>query len=109
MSDIEGRHISADDDMLELFQTEVETHAVTLNEGLLALENDPADFAAIESLMRAAHSIKGAARIVGLSGAVGLAHAMEDVLSAAMKEPAGLTSPRVDQLLQGADLFAELA
>ncbi|MFW5836698.1 MAG: Hpt domain-containing protein, partial [Desulfovibrionaceae bacterium] len=99
----------ADESMLELFRTEAEGNAQILNSALVGLEEAGATAEGVEPLMRAAHSIKGAARIVGLSGAVGLAHAMEDVLSAAMKEPAGLTSPRVDQLLQGADLFAELA
>ena len=35
--------------------------------------------------MRAAHSLKGAARIVGLDAAVRVAHAMEDCLVAAQK------------------------
>ncbi|MFW5637058.1 MAG: hybrid sensor histidine kinase/response regulator [Thermodesulfobacteriota bacterium] len=109
MSDIEGRHISADDDMLELFQTEVETHAVTLNEGLLALENDPADFAAIESLMRAAHSIKGGARIVDLDAAVRIAHTLEDCFVTIQKERMPLSPEHIDVLLKAVDALIQIA
>jgi hypothetical protein len=59
--------------------------------------------------MRAAHSIKGAARIVGLNHAVSLAHAMEDVLSAAQQGKRPLEPEGVDLLLKGNDLFAALA
>ncbi len=50
--------------------------------------------------MRAARSIKGAARIVGLNSAVTLAHAMEDVLSAAQHGKMPLTADAVDSLLK---------
>lgn len=95
--------------LFDLFRGEAETHCRTLNEGLLALEARPDDLAAIEPLMRAAHSLKGAARIIGLDIAVTLAHAMEDVLVAAQKGRERLGSPRVDQLLRGTDTLAALA
>ena len=68
--------------MFELFKAEAETNCAILNEGLLKLEADPSDLSAIEPLMRAAHSLKGAARIIGVDLAVRLAHAMEDRLVA---------------------------
>ena len=71
--------------MLDLFRQEVETHSVVLNEGLLALEQAPTDGDLQASCMRAAHSIKGAARIVGVGPAVELAHAMEDAFVAAQE------------------------
>jgi two-component system sensor histidine kinase and response regulator WspE len=95
--------------MFDLFRTEAETHTRTLNEGLLALESAPAELSAIEPLMRAAHSIKGAARIIGLDSAVRLAHAMEDVLVSAQKGRELVRSTRIDQLLAGTDLLNELA
>ncbi len=57
--------------------------------------------------MRAAHSLKGAARIVGLDGGVRVAHAMEDCLVAAQ---AGmpLTAAHIDALLQGTDLLLRI-
>jgi anti-anti-sigma factor len=53
--------------------------------------------------MRAAHSIKGAARIVGVDAAVQVAHAMEDCFVAAQKGAVALTSDAVDVLLGGVD------
>ena len=69
--------------MLDLFREEARGQTATLGRGLLDLERDPTDPQKIEPLMRAAHSLKGAARIVGFDGAVGLAHGMEEVLVAA--------------------------
>jgi chemotaxis protein histidine kinase CheA len=52
--------------MMELFRLEVEAQATILTNGLLALETQPQSAQELEALMRAAHSVKGAARIVGL-------------------------------------------
>ena len=68
--------------MLELFRTEVDNYTKLLETGLVEVEQEQTP-ERIEPLMRAAHSIKGAARMVGLNLVVTLAHAMEDVLSAA--------------------------
>jgi len=94
--------------MMDLFRAEVETHAVALEEGLVALDADPGDVSVIEPLMRAAHSLKGAARIVGLDGAVGLAHAMEDLFVAAQEGKLVLTSGAIDTLLEGTDLLRKV-
>jgi len=95
--------------MFELFKAEAETHARTLSDGLLALEAKPDELAHIDSLMRAAHSIKGAARIVQLDPLVELAHAMEDCFVAVGRGEQPLPPARVDQLLRGVDLFQGLA
>ena len=92
----------------ELFRAEAETHAGALSEGLVKLEGT-SDAATVEPLMRAAHSIKGAARVVGLDIAVKLAHAMEDVLVAMQKGREAIQPARIDQLLKGTDLLASLA
>ena len=92
----------------ELFRGEAETHAAALSEGLVRLEGT-SDAAVVEPLMRAAHSIKGAARVIGLEIAVKLAHAMEDVLVAMQKGREPIEPARIDQLLKGTDLLASLA
>jgi two-component system sensor histidine kinase and response regulator WspE len=92
----------------ELFRGEAEMHAAALSEGLVKLEGT-SDAAAVEPLMRAAHSIKGAARVIGLDVAVKLAHAMEDVLVAMQKGREAIAPARIDQLLKGTDLLASLA
>jgi two-component system sensor histidine kinase and response regulator WspE len=101
--------LELDISMLELFRVEAETNAQALSSGLVELETAGASPDQVEPLMRAAHSIKGAARIVGLSDAVGLAHAMEDVLSAAQHGERPLSGDDVDLLLQGTDILAQLS
>ncbi len=99
----------ADLSMLDLFKQEAETHSRALGEGLLELEKDPKSPTLIEPLMRAAHSVKGAARIVGLSPVVELAHAMEDGFVAAQKGEFLITAGHIDLFLMVNDLFIELA
>ncbi|MGE3538866.1 MAG: response regulator [Candidatus Tectimicrobiota bacterium] len=98
-----------DASMLALFQTEVETQVGLMNEALLALERDPLASAALTVLMRAAHSIKGAARVVDLSLAEQLAHVLEDCFVAAQAGRVGLGSEQIEVLLQGVDLLLHLA
>jgi two-component system sensor histidine kinase and response regulator WspE len=94
-----------DSSMLDLFRLEVEAQVTTLTDGLLALETNPNSAQELEALMRAAHSIKGAARIVGLDAAVGLAHVMEDCFVAAQNQTITLTGDQIDVLLRGVDLL----
>lgn len=95
--------------MEALFRTEVEQQAAVLNDGLLALEKRPDDPGNVEPLMRAAHSIKGAARIVHADPAVQLAHAMEDVFTLVQRDQLTLTRTHIDALLQANDLLLVLA
>ncbi|HTK77274.1 MAG TPA: hybrid sensor histidine kinase/response regulator, partial [Gemmataceae bacterium] len=99
---------TADPMLLELFREEVRSHASALNAGLLDLEREPTNPQRIEPLMRAAHSLKGAARIVGLDPAVELAHELEDAFVAAQAGRVCLSSDDIDLLLRGADLLTEL-
>lgn len=101
--------IGIDPAMFELFREEVKAHADTLASGLVAAEANPGDPAVLESLMRAAHSIKGAARIVNIDTAVRLAHVMEDALVAAQNGQIRLRATDIDALLKGADVLAGLA
>jgi two-component system sensor histidine kinase and response regulator WspE len=95
--------------MLDLFRIEVENHAPLLTQGLLALERNPDSVDQLESCMRAAHSLKGAASIVGVGAAVEVAHAMEDCFVAAQTGRLRLRQGQIDPLLGGVDLLARLA
>jgi two-component system, chemotaxis family, sensor histidine kinase and response regulator WspE len=95
--------------MLDLFRIEVENQSKFLTDGLLALERDGADPASLEICMRAAHSLKGAARVVDLPQAVALAHAMEEVFVAAQRGALRLTRAGIDLLLKAVDLMGRIA
>jgi two-component system sensor histidine kinase and response regulator WspE len=97
--------VSDDGSMMDLFRLELETQVNLMNQGLLALENNPKSAQALETLMRAAHSIKGSARIVALDAVVNLAHVMEDCFVAAQNKKITLNSDHVDILLGGVDLL----
>jgi two-component system sensor histidine kinase and response regulator WspE len=98
----------ADLSLLDLFRIELENYSKLLEAGLVEVEHDQTP-GRIEPLMRAAHSIKGAARLVGLDAVVILAHAMEDVLSAAQHGTHRLSSDHIDMLLKGNDVFVRMA
>src|SRR5437867_8056232 len=59
--------------------------------------------------MRAEHPLKGAARIVGLSMGVGVAHTMEDCFVTAQRNRITLRQKPIDLLLRGVDLLARIA
>jgi len=99
---------AADLSMLELYRVESETQCAALSSGLVELERSAGSPAQLEALMRAAHSLKGAARIVDLEPAVQVAHAMEDVFSAAQRGQLTLKREHIDRLLAGADLLARI-
>ncbi len=94
--------------LMDLFRIEAENCSRLLEADLLKAEAAPTP-ERLERLMRAAHSIKGAARIVGLDAGVLLAHAMEDVLSAAQRGSLQLKSESIELLLRGNDVFKGLA
>jgi two-component system sensor histidine kinase and response regulator WspE len=95
--------------MLELFQVEAENQAAILNNGLLELERNPGATHLLEALMRAAHSLKGAARIVNIEVAVQVAHAMEDCFVAAQNGVIHLRHAGIDSLFQGVDLLLNIS
>ncbi|MBC2594525.1 hybrid sensor histidine kinase/response regulator [Ruficoccus amylovorans] len=93
--------------MLDLYQQEVETHGAALNNGLLELENAPGDTALINNLMRAAHSLKGAARIIGLEPVSTVAHALEDVFVAVGEGKLDFPEGFFDLLLRTVDFLVD--
>src|SRR5262245_56916509 len=98
----------SDFSMMELFRVEAESHTASLTSGLLALERNPTAADQLEACMRAAHSLKGAARIVSLNASVRVAHAMEDCFGAAQKGKVTLGRRQIDCLLRGVDLLARI-
>ncbi|WP_236232953.1 hybrid sensor histidine kinase/response regulator [Pseudomonas tohonis] len=97
-----------DASLLELFKLEAEAQTQVLSSGLMVLERNPRQADQLEACMRAAHSLKGAARIVGIEAGVRIAHVMEDCLVGAQEGRLQLQSEHVDALLQGSDLLLRL-
>ena len=93
--------------LFDLFRMEAEEQVRVLQAELIQIESGAATAASLEALMRAAHSLKGAARIIGLDVIVQLTHAMEDRFVKA-QTGAALDSADVDRMLQATDWLARL-
>ncbi len=98
-----------DASLLELFSLEADAQTQVLSAGLLALERNPTQADQLEACMRAAHSLKGAARIVGVDAGVSVSHVMEDCLVSAQESRLYLRPEHIDALLQGTDLLMRIA
>jgi two-component system sensor histidine kinase and response regulator WspE len=96
-----------DSSLFDLFRMEAEEQVCVLQTELMQLESEAPSPSRLEKLMRASHSLKGAARIVGLTSIVNLTHAMEDRFVAA-QNGATLDSSDVDRMLAATDWLAKL-
>jgi two-component system sensor histidine kinase and response regulator WspE len=94
--------------LIDLFREEARAQAQILSDGLLALERMPRDPVTLEACMRAAHSLKGAARIVGVPDGVSLAHVMEDCFVGAQQGRVSVDAGMIDVLLSGVDLIVRI-
>ncbi|MFH1869558.1 MAG: hybrid sensor histidine kinase/response regulator [Pseudomonadota bacterium] len=90
-----------DPELFRLFKAESEEHLAQLDEGLLRLEKAPADPALLEEVFRESHSLKGAARMLGLARIEAAAHELESMLNAARRGEAPLTTDSIAHMNAG--------
>jgi two-component system chemotaxis sensor kinase CheA len=74
-----------------------------IEQGILALEDNPADTVTVNSIFRAFHTFKGAAGFLHLEALRGLAHDLESLLDAVRRSELRITSEIIDLILAGAD------
>jgi two-component system sensor histidine kinase and response regulator WspE len=96
-----------DSSLFDLFRMEAEEQVRVLQQDLMLLETEGTTASRLQNLMRASHSIKGAARIVGLDAIVQLTHGMEDRFVAAQAGRT-LVSADIDRMLAATDWLAKL-
>ncbi|SFN98584.1 hybrid sensor histidine kinase/response regulator [Nitrosospira briensis] len=97
--------------LLSTFRVEAEVHLQAIGSGLLALERTPlAEQSAtiVETIFRAAHSLKGAARAVNLTQVEAVCRSLENVFSAIKDRRVVISSPLIDLLLQATDALGGL-
>lgn len=104
----EKTRISVDQGMLDLFCAELQTQVASLNEGIVSFEKNEVKPGVIDNMMRAAHSLKGGARVLGLDPIVTLAHALEDYFVAIQQGNATFNEEDADILLEAVDLIDQL-
>jgi two-component system chemotaxis sensor kinase CheA len=92
-----------DDQYLDEFIRESEEAITELNNSLLALESDPNDQAAMDSIFRTAHTLKGNFGAMGFEDASNLAHAIEDLLDEIRDGNMEVTPEIMDLVFAGVD------
>ena len=97
-----------DDELLEIFVEEAEELLVSSEQVLNQLKDDNTDTQALNRLLRDMHTLKGGARMAGVSAIGDLAHSFENKLEH-YKEGDALFSPaQIDRLLQVQDTLASM-
>ena len=98
-----------DAELRSLYRDASKDHLHKLEAGLLYLEKHPADSAKLKELLRAAHSLKGDSRMLGVKDAETLTHQMEDLLSSVEQGERVFTPTLCDCLYQGLDAVRKIA
>src|SRR3954447_5447304 len=91
-----------DEELLQLFQQEADTPATSLGEHILQLESS-GDPELVQQLFRDAHSIKGAAAMVGFDNVARVAHGLEDTLDELRSGKRAPEAGLVDVVLRAVD------
>jgi len=104
----------SDSELLSIFWEEVNEYLEALNAGLLQIEMvDSEDTSARHDLLRemnrVAHSMKGAARAVGISVIEQVGHHMEEVFGALQNDTITLSPSAADTLYDGLDLVQNIS
>ncbi|UPV74398.1 chemotaxis protein CheA [Halorussus limi] len=91
------------EDYIQDFIRESEENVTELNNSLLELEDDPGDEAAMDSIFRTAHTLKGNFGAMGFQDASDLAHAIEDLLDEIRQGRMEVTPEVMDLVFEGVD------
>ncbi|MEA2655552.1 MAG: two-component system, chemotaxis family, sensor kinase CheA [Chloroflexota bacterium] len=97
-----------EDEFRPLFMEEAKGHLERIASGLLTLEAAPDDQTAIDAIFREAHTMKGAAGMVGMMRVSRLAHRLEDLL-VELKDKKRMATPElIDAMLLVVDGLGRL-
>lgn len=91
-----------------VFIEESHEHLDTMERLLMALNIDEPDKEDLNSIFRAAHSIKGGSGIFGFDALASVTHVMENLFDKARQDMFTFTSAVIDELLQALDLLRSL-
>ncbi len=89
----------SDQDLYQYFKIEAREIVSDLSRDILGLEKDGAGAEPLARLLRQAHTLKGAARVVRLPRIAEIAHAMEDALAPHRGSPDAVSKEQIGRLL----------
>ena len=98
----------SDDTFKLMFYEEARELLIALEEGLVELERKKEDRAHLDRTFRAAHSIKGAAAMVGLPAIAEFTHGIEAVLDGIRSKLLPIDSDIITTLLEAHDVLAAM-
>ncbi|TDO96344.1 chemotaxis protein CheA [Marinomonas balearica] len=92
----------------EIFFEEAQEHIDAMETLLLAFNIDEPDIEELNSIFRAAHSIKGGSGTFGLHAMTGVTHVMENILDSARNETLRLDDTLITVLLETVDVLKNI-
>lgn len=102
---IEGFDTSA---FLDVFLAEARERIARINQGLLTLEANPEDREAFRGVLREAHSLKAAAKMMGFPTMGTLAHRLENLLVTLEEKDRSLTRDLADLVFEVVDALSRM-
>ena len=93
---------------MEMFLEESREHLQSLNDGLLALENDPEEVSVVNDIFRNAHTIKGMSATMGFTKIAELTHDMENVFDLLRTEKMKVNEDIMDTLFKTIDSLEQM-
>lgn len=91
-----------------VFIEESHEHLDTIERLLMALHIDNPDLEELNSIFRAAHSIKGGSGIFGFEALISVTHVMENLFDKARQQQFTFTTHVIDELLRSLDVLRAL-
>ena len=93
---------------LDSFFEEADEHIENMEAGLLELESSPSDSEVLNTIFRAAHSIKGASSTFGIKAVGEFTHVLESLLDRMRDGELQVTSENTELLLKSVDVLRGL-
>jgi two-component system chemotaxis sensor kinase CheA len=108
ISEFSQNDFSSDPDMMNDFLSNTADLMETLDTTVLQLEQNPKDKETIESIFRAAHTLKGAAGMFGFKAIERVMHRMENLFDLVRKGTLVPDANTIDVVFQGLDILKKL-
>lgn len=96
-------NLEQDRELLGEFVNEALEHLQNIEQGILVLEEHPADAATLDAIFRAFHTVKGGSGFLNLTAMQSLAHELESLLDLTRQQKLAVTPAIIELILEGGD------
>ena len=94
--------------LFEIFKLECDEHIQKLNSGILTLEENPDNIGLIGEILRDAHSLKGAARMIDFKSIEDISHNLETILGKIKKGEIKLSTEIANLIFNSLENISEI-